>query len=56
MYIMITEYTSIGPFDGEFECHEASIMEFETFNPKGIDESIINVIWSNDLVNFLYVD
>lgn len=56
MFIIITEEKCVGPCMDEFNVLMESIDKFQEFNPTGLDESIIQVIWSNDQVSFHYQD
>jgi len=56
MFIVITEERSVGPCFDEFNALMESVYLWKDFNPKGLDEHVIQVIWSNDQVSFQYQD
>jgi hypothetical protein len=56
MFIVITSEESTSCHIDEFNALIESIDTWETFNPTGLDEKVINIIWSNDQVIFQYQD
>jgi len=56
MFIVITEEKCVGPCIDEFNVIMDACDAWKDFNPKGLDEHIIQVIWSNDQVSFHYQD
>ena len=56
MFFVITEEKCIGPYLDEFHALMEALDSWTEFNPNGLDESVINVIWSNDQVSFQYQD
>ena len=54
MFIVITEEKCVGPCIDEFNVLMEALDSWESFNPNGLDEHVIQVIWSNDQVSFHY--